>query len=255
VTSLYIDDVGAGSAVVLAHGVAQDTSIFEPQREALRNHFRVLTWDAPGHGRSPRRNGPYDHAALADDIAAALAERHIERAVVGGLSQGGWVALHVALRHPDLVAGLVLMSCSAHPLSAETVAPVRAGVATWAADGLTDGYAQYQSHNNLGPGSSHTAAWIERIAQLDGNDYIEPYEALITRPDLQDRLAEIDAPTLIIRGEHDVWAPANEVAAMARGLRGATLVTVPAAWHTLTLTHPADVNAAMSTFLDDLPAW
>ncbi|CAN5500031.1 hypothetical protein BH10ACT3_BH10ACT3_04630 [soil metagenome] len=105
-STLHVSQTGHGLPVVLGHGFTQDSSIFDDQVAALSPNYRVITWDAPSHGRSPDRDGPFTHAALADDIAAALVERGVDRAVIGGSSQGGWVSMHVALRHPDLVAGL-----------------------------------------------------------------------------------------------------------------------------------------------------
>jgi 3-oxoadipate enol-lactonase len=250
---MHVVDRGRGRVLVLGHGIALDQTIFDAPRAALAERCRVITWDAPGHGGSPPRNGPWRHDLLADDLAAELRRRGVERAVVGGLSQGGWIALNVALRHPELVEGLVLLSCTAGPHPQAGVGAEREAVRRWAAEGCDPAYARYCAEQNFG--SRHPAAgyWRARHLAEDGGRYVEAYEAMLTRPDLLPRLGKIAAPALIVRGEHDPWVAVDEVEEMADALPAATLLTLPGAWHTLTVTHPEASSRAIETFLSALP--
>ncbi|CAN5436539.1 hypothetical protein BH10ACT3_BH10ACT3_00460 [soil metagenome] len=253
---LYMDEYGHGPAVVWGHGVGQDSTIFHPMRRNLPPQtWTTITWDSPDHGFSRHEPGPLRHDDLADAVAAQLAERGYDRYVVGGLSQGGWVALHQAIRHPEHVAGLILMSCTAsrHPEAA--IDPVRAAAQQWARDGIDPGFARWSAELNLGPGHPETEAWIERWTAVDGNRYLPAYEAMLLRPSLLNQLEAIDVPVLVLRGEHDEWVPADEVDLMVELLPNAELVTIPGAWHTLPVSHPAEATAAVAGFLESLGRW
>jgi pimeloyl-ACP methyl ester carboxylesterase len=236
VNQLHLEEYGSGPVLVLGHGVIQSASIFAPALPYLTDHFRVVLWDAPGHGKSPDWTAGYSHEQLADDLAAALSERGITRAIVGGVSQGGWIGMQTALRHPRLVSGLVLISCTAHPQPPQTWAQIRQGPRTWEETGLTDDYIAYQTLTNLGPESPHAPAWEADMRSFDSGKVVAVYEALLARPSLLNRLAEVHVPALVVRAENDPWVPAEESDAMAAALN--TSVHTIAGGHTLTLTHP-----------------
>jgi 3-oxoadipate enol-lactonase len=237
VNRLHLEEHGTGAVLVLGHGVIQDTSIFAAMLPLLTEHFRVVLWDAPGHGQSPDWTGEYTHEQLADDLAAALVERGIMEAIVGGSSQGGWIGLQLALRHPHLVTGLILISCTAHAEAPEKLDLIRRGPATWAESGLSDDYLAYQVSTNLGPDSPLAEAWIDDMRRFDSSKVVAIYEALLARPRLLERLAEISVPALVVRAENDPWVPAEESEAMAKAL-GTLVHTVAGGGHTVTLTHP-----------------
>jgi pimeloyl-ACP methyl ester carboxylesterase len=102
-------------AIVFLHGTRLSRAVWTPQLEALADEFRVVALDLPGHGdRSPE---PFSLAAAVDVVADEIRERAAGgRAVVVGLSLGGYVAMALAADHPDLVRGLVLAGASAEPV-------------------------------------------------------------------------------------------------------------------------------------------
>ena len=105
----YEDTSGTGLPLVLSHGFLQDSSMFDAQVRQLRPRHRVVTWDARGHGSTAMSGGAFDYWDSADDLAALLDQLGVKRAVVGGMSQGGFISLRFALRYPDRTAGLVLI--------------------------------------------------------------------------------------------------------------------------------------------------
>jgi 3-oxoadipate enol-lactonase len=247
VNRLHLEEYGSGPALVLGHGVIQDSSIFAPMLPYLTQHFRVILWDAPGHGRSPDWTGVYRHEQLADDLAAALVERGIMEAIVGGSSQGGWIGLQAALRHPHLVTGLVLISCTAHAEAPEKMDMIRRGPAAWAQAGLTDEYIAYQTLTNLGPGSPLAPVWEADMRRFDPGKVVAIYEALLARPRLLERLAEITVPAVVIRAEIDPWVPLEEAHAMAAALN-TTVNLIEGGGHTVSLTHPQLVAELIHEF-------
>ncbi len=115
----YADTGGDGPVAVLSHGVLMDQSMFAPQVKALVPEFRVITWDQRGHGwdQSGRggtpAQGPFSYWDSARDLLALLDHLGVQRAVLGGMSQGGFVSLRAALLAPDRVHGLILIDTQA----------------------------------------------------------------------------------------------------------------------------------------------
>ena len=87
----YSDSGGSGMPLVLGHGFLMDGDMFEHQVEALTDRHRVITWDQRGHGRTVSTAEAFSYWDSADDLAALLDHLGVERAVIGGMSQGGFV--------------------------------------------------------------------------------------------------------------------------------------------------------------------
>src|SRR5262245_4732984 len=109
----YEDSGGSGPAVVLAHGFLMDRTMFDPQVAALSPDVRVIRWDGRAHGETEWDGRPFTYWDSASDLIALLDHLGLERAVVGGMSQGGFVGMRAALTHPERIEGLVLISTQA----------------------------------------------------------------------------------------------------------------------------------------------
>ena len=107
---VHVDISGNGPPdLVCLHGLVDSVAIWDRVTPSLAERGRVVRLDQRGHGRSEAPPGPYRREDLASDVAAVLADRAIERAVLVGHSMGGIVSMTTALCHPDRVAGLVLI--------------------------------------------------------------------------------------------------------------------------------------------------
>ncbi|GAA3707703.1 hypothetical protein GCM10022224_086590 [Nonomuraea antimicrobica] len=104
------DEVGQGLALVLGHGFMLDSATFSRQVAALSDRYRVITWHARGHGATEYDGRPFTLWGDARDLIALLGALDIDRAVIGGHSMGGFVALSAALLAPQRVAGPVLVN-------------------------------------------------------------------------------------------------------------------------------------------------
>src|SRR4029077_660477 len=109
----YEDTGGDLPPVVPGHGVLRVGEMFAPQLEALASRYRIITWDARCHGETETSDDPFSYWDLAEDLNGLLNHLGIARAVIGGMSQGGFVALRFALKHPERVAALILISTQA----------------------------------------------------------------------------------------------------------------------------------------------
>ena len=250
---IYFEDTGGdGPPVILAHGFLMDHEMFEHQVEALRGAFRVITWDERGHGLTEYDGEPFTYWDSAADCLALLVELGIERAVVCGMSQGGFVSLRVALTAPERVRALILLDTQAGVEDAEVV-PLYNGMRDqWVefgpTDELADGVAQLIISD-----PEVSAPWIAKWRARPNDAMIQPHATLMNRDDVTDRLAEISCPALVVHGTDDMSISMDKADRLAGGLVGSTgVVAVPGA-HAANLTHPGPVNDAIVSFLAGLP--
>ena len=107
---LYIEDSGPGPAqtVVFLHGFPLDHTTWDEQVALAKPQFRTIAYDHRGHGKSEVGSGQYAFELFVDDLFDILDSRGIAKAVLCGLSMGGYVALRAAERAPERIAGLIL---------------------------------------------------------------------------------------------------------------------------------------------------
>jgi pimeloyl-ACP methyl ester carboxylesterase len=250
---LAVHTAGAGTPLLLLHAFPLDHSMWREQA-ALAEHVRLVVPDQRGFGASPGP-GPESVAQLADDAVALLDALHASRAVVCGVSMGGYVAQHVAARHPDRVAALVLVDTR---LEADTPEG-RAGRADLAATVGRLGQsivADAMVPRLLAPASVATPQRAAVEAALRDTIRAQPVAtiqaalaALGDRPDMREAMRQVRAPTLLVVGAEDGITPPACLEAAERIMPAARLLVVPGAGHLVPLEAPAVFNAAVVEFL------
>jgi pimeloyl-ACP methyl ester carboxylesterase len=254
ITVSYTDSGGDAPPVVLSHGYLMDSSMFDPQVAALVPEFRVITWDERGFGGT-RATGPFSYWDSANDVLALLDHLGIEQAVLGGMSQGGFLSLRVALKAPDRVRALVLIDTQAGLENPDTVPAYEQMEQIW----MDHGPAPVQdvvAAIILGPpdGPIDYAPWFAKWADLDVNETEFAFRCLIDRDDITARLGEITCPSLILHGTADAAIPMEKAEIVRAGLGGpAKLVQIDGGSHAANLSHPDATNAAILEFLRSLP--
>jgi len=108
--NIYYEDHGQGPAILLSHGYSATSRMWAGQIAALAPRYRVVVWDMRGHGESdcPEDPAGYSEALTVEDMTALLRKCGIERAVIGGLSLGGYMSLAFHLAHPEMLRALML---------------------------------------------------------------------------------------------------------------------------------------------------
>jgi len=249
----FEDSGGGGPAVVFSHGLLMDGSMFAPQVAALTPRYRCIVWDERGHGQTATGEcAPFTYYDSADDLAALLAHLGVNQAVLAGMSQGGYLSLRCALRHPAIVRALVLINSQATPEDPVTLPGYQDMLQDWTGNGLSERRASILAHFILGGKWSGAAAWRAKWKQTAPGDLTQSFWTLLSRDDISDQLARITMPTLVIHGDSDRAIEPSRAQAMAATIPDAEWVLVPGAGHASNLTHPHLVNPAIEQFLASL---
>src|ERR1700674_1420377 len=161
----YEDTGGKLGPVVLAHGVLMDHEMFAPQIAARGSEWRFITWDARCHGETETTDDPFTYWDLADDLRGVVDHCSLQRAVIGGAGQGGFVALRFALQYPERVAALILLDTQAGAEDPEKVATYEAMLDVWEAEGWNDQVAETIAAIIFGNDWPGRQAWIAKWRQ------------------------------------------------------------------------------------------
>jgi 3-oxoadipate enol-lactonase len=245
----YEDSGGSGPPVILGHGFFMDHRMFDPQVAVLAPAFRVIRWDARGFGRTEADGRPFTYWDSAADVVGLLDHLGIARAVVGGMSQGGFATLCAALKYPDRVKAMVLISTEAGVPKPEEKAGYQQMFDVWSSTGPDDTLIATIAGLILGP-PAYWEPWVTRWRELPASRLAPSVRCLLDREDVTDRLKEIGCPAIVIHGTEDVAVPLERARILRERLRGCVnLVEVAGAAHASSLTHPEQVNPPLLEFL------
>jgi pimeloyl-ACP methyl ester carboxylesterase len=242
--------VGEGPPLVLVHGAASDSRIWQPQLAALAGEFTVVAWDEPGAGRSSDVPAEFELADWADCLAALICALRLGPAHVAGLSWGGTVAMELYRRRPELVATLLLADTYAGwkgSLPAEEVMARVEGVRQMVA-------ADAESFDPTLPGlfaGDPPAGYVPLLETMAADvrpDSMKTALLVMAETDQRDLLPRIAVPTLLIWGELDRRSPLGVARQFEAAIPTARLVVIPAAGHVTNLEAPDVFNDAVREF-------
>jgi 3-oxoadipate enol-lactonase len=248
----YDDTEGNGPPIIFSHGFLMDREMFAPQVEALRGEFRVISWDERGFGETEFDGRPFTYWDSARDCLGLLDHLGIDRAVLGGMSQGGFLSLRSALLAPDRVRALVLIDTQSGVEDPERLPAYRQMQETWLAAGPVDELVQAIAQLIIGD-PVLSEPWIEKWRQLPREHMREPGNTLFDREDISDRLGEIDCPAIVFHGTADMSIELDKAEQLCQGLSACTgVVRIEGGTHASNLTHPEQVNGPLLEFLRSL---
>ncbi|MBO0880527.1 MAG: alpha/beta hydrolase [Mycobacterium sp.] len=249
----YSDTGGSGPVVVFGHGFFMDSSMFAAQTDYLVGRgFRVVCWDARGHGRTESVAGrAFTYWDSARDVLAVMDAAGVERATLVGMSQGGYAVLRAALLAPQRMDGLVLLDTEASASGEDEKASYRELFDAWTNPGVPlDPLIDALAPRLIGGTEADQAPWRARWRESDRGAIAAAGRCLIDRESVLDRLGEIGCPAVVLRGEFDETSTADKSEALAAGLPAAgPVVTIAGAGHAANWTHPDQVNDVLGGFL------
>ena len=249
------DDGGTGVPILFIHGFPHDRTLWTPQLQGMTAQARVLAVDLRGFGETTV-DPPYSMDQYADDLVGFLDMLHVERAVVAGLSMGGYIAFAMWRRHAQRIRALVLANTRAGADGDEAKERRRSQMALARTQG-SNAIADAVLTGMLGkttrarrPEIVSTVHGMISSAPVDG--VIGALQAMIDRPDSTDTLRTIDVPTLVVTGDEDTIIPIEDVRSMQAAIRGSSLEVITGAGHLTNLERPAAFNHVVSEFLATL---
>jgi 3-oxoadipate enol-lactonase len=248
---------GADSAppVVLHHSLAMNLTLWDELAAALAPKYRVVRFDARGHGATEATKAPYDFETLSADVVGLMDHLKIARAHFVGLSMGGMVGQYLGLFYPQRFASLTLASTSSR------IPPE--GRALWSQRVIDTREKGIESQVAVAVPRWVTAAnqkdkphVVARLTKMLLGTLAEGFcgwGGAIATLDITDRLKAIKAPTSVIVGEEDPGTPPAAAQAIHRQIAGSTLVVAPKLSHMLCTEEPAVFNKLVIDFLDEQP--
>jgi pimeloyl-ACP methyl ester carboxylesterase len=255
-TELHYRDSGTSKDVVLLlHAFPLHSGMWARQIAALSARHRVIAPDYRGLGRSAVPPEASTMELLAQDVRALLQHVRVERAAVAGLSMGGYLAFELYRQAPALFRGLALCNTKAGADTDEGRASREQFAKTvlerglsWVADELVPKLLRRE------PDPAVTKEVRSLISDGTPAGVAAAQRGMARRPDSGPTLATITCPTLVVVGTEDTLIPPAESEKMAKAVKGAKLVKVPGAGHLSNVENPDAFNAALTAFVDGLPA-
>lgn len=248
----FEDSGGDGMPVVLSHGFLMDREMFDPQVEALSPEFRVITWDERGFGETVFDGEPFTYWDSARDCLGLLEHLGIDRAVLGGMSQGGFLSLRAALLAPGRVQALVLIDTQSGTEDPARLPEFRRMQQTWLQVGPVDELTEAIAYLIIGD-PEVSKPWIAKWRELPRENIQPTADCLFDREDITDRLGEIGCPAIVFHGTADQSIELEKGEQLCADLPGCTgLVRVEGGPHASNLTHPEQVNGPLIEFLRSL---
>lgn len=250
----YLDTGSGKEVVLLLHAFPLHSGMWSRQVATLSPKYRVIAPDYPGLGKSTPRSEPSTMEALAEQVLGVLDTLRVDRAVVAGLSMGGYLAFEIHRRRPGLFRGLAL--CDTRP-GADTPEGA-AGRETFAKNALEKGLhwvADEMTPKLLRPQPDPAA--VKEVRHLIGQGtpagVAAAQRGMAKRPDSTPTLATVNCPTLVVVGAEDTLTPPAEAEKMVAGIKGARLARIPGAGHLPNIEAPALFDQALLEFVGALP--
>lgn len=259
---LHIEEAGSGPPILFIHEFAGNAHSWAPQVSHFSSAYRCVTYNARGYPPSDVPDDPdrYSQARAADDARDVLRGLGVDRARVVGLSMGGFSALHLGLRHRELVSALVIAGCG-YGAQSQARERFRQESAMIAAAFEQEGSAAVAARYAVGPArvqlqNKNPSAWSAFAAALAEHSSNGMARTMLgvqrERPslyDLHSELRALDLPVLLIAGDEDDGCLEPSLM-LKRTLPAAGLVILPNTGHTCNVEEPEVFNRTVAEFLD-----
>jgi 3-oxoadipate enol-lactonase len=238
-------DIGSGFPIVWIHGYPLSAAVFEPQTRI--EGYRHILPDLRGFGSTPPPQGEPAMSDYARDVLEVLDALHIDRAVVAGLSMGGYVAMQIVRDAPDRVASLLLLDTRETPDTPEAASNrLRSAVEV----------------RSSGTGSVVDAMLPKMVLREDLRDEVRrimesatapgvvaALQAMASRPDSTETLRGLRVPALVVVGDRDEITPPKDAERMVTLIRHSELAPIAKAAHLANFERPEQLNPLIAAFL------
>lgn len=257
ISYLLKDAESADQTIVFVHGFPFNKNMWIPQLEALPPSIRGIAVDVRGHGNSTTGHGFFSIDVFAKDLLVFLRKMAINRAVLCGISMGGYIALRAYQIQPDVFAGLVLSDTNS--LADDNIAKQKRFDSVQSV--LKNGKRAFSIgfvNNVFGQKAlAENQAAIDliksSIRRNTESSICATLLALASRTDTTESLAAITVPTLVVRGAEDRITPRDQSDILVSGIPEATYVEIPDCGHLPNLEDAVRFNMELMAFMERIP--
>jgi 3-oxoadipate enol-lactonase len=252
----YLDEGPAnGMPVIFIHGFPFRKEMWEKQVSALNKTHRVIAYDVRGHGESERGAAQFSIPLFADDLFFFMDALKIEKAILAGLSMGGYIALYAIQQQPQRIAGLILCDTQCAADSDEGREKRKKTIAFIQKNGLSV-YAEESLKNLFAPASftdnKDAVTFIkDTILKTPAENICLTLQALADRKETCSSLSQINIPVSILVGKEDKITSPELALNMQALIKGSSLQIIEGAGHLSNLENPEQFNAQVKSFLAD----
>ncbi len=256
-TVSYNDEGENGAPVIIfIHGFPFNKSMWDKQVKALKENYRVIAYDVRGHGDSDSGTGDFSIDLFADDLLSLMDELKIDKAMLCGLSMGGYIALNAVEKHPDRFDALILSdtNCIADSLEAKekrlkTIESIKKnGVEKFAEESIINLFAP----ESLSTKKVEIAAVREMIVNTSKQSISKTLRAFYERKETCSRLQDINIPVLIMVGKEDKITPPEAAQMMHEKIVDSVLYIIEHAGHLSNLENPIDFNSQLEELVSSV---
>lgn len=249
----YTDSEQGDFTLLFIHGFPFNKDFWQPQLSFFSSICRVVAYDVRGYGSSSKVADTFTVDDLGDDLVSLITTLQLNRVVLCGLSMGGYIALNVISRYPQLVSGIILCDtqCTA---DTDEMREKRFHAIDLIRKGGKDAYINTSLKNLFAPQSFNThpqsVEFIRGIMnKADAEIICNTLKALAERHETCSSLATIQVPALIICGVEDAVTPVAKAEYMHRQISGSSLMLIPDAGHVTNHEETETFNNSVSEFL------
>jgi len=202
--NLYYETHGTGKPLVLLHGGLGSGEMFGPILPALSEHHQLIIVDLQGHGRTADIDRPLDIRLMADDVAALIRHLGLDKPDLVGYSLGGGVAFHTAVKYPDLIGKLVVVSANIKRSAIYQEMLAQQGQVGAAAAEFMKETPMYQLYQRVAPRPEDFPRLLDKIGASMANDF-----------DYTEEMRGMQVPTMIVAADADMAPPSHYVEVFA----------------------------------------
>lgn len=259
-TQLFFKDLSysdtqtqSATTVIFIHAYPLNKNMWADQIEKLKKDYRILALDIRGFGKSELKI-PYTIENIVDDVIDLMDVKRINKAIIAGLSMGGFVALRAIERNPEKFQALILADTKSEPDSDESKLGRYKGLVQIDKEGVnrfTDTFIKNALSQETMAEKSKVFLHVSSIANENKKEGVAAgLLALTSRTDTTAGLSKIKVPTLVIQGELDTVIPMKAAVALNEKIEGSKLVVIPKVGHLSNLEDPEAFNHALIEFLN-----
>jgi len=255
----YTDTQKGDEIIIFSHGLLWSGYMFHKQETFLKDRFRVITYDHRGQGKTEAPENGYDMETLYEDAVALIEALSPHKKVhFVGLSMGGFIAMRIAARRPDLLKSVILMETSADAEPPEnagkykTLNTVVKWLGTWAVVGNVMPIMFGQKFLNDELRKSERNEWKAQMKLCKAPGIVKAVAGVIERKSIFNELSKITIPTLIMVGTQDVATVPAKAERIHTQIAHSQLVYLEGGGHTSSIEEPEQVNLAIDNFLKSI---